>query len=264
MMNSLYLLYFLFVLMLVQLSYLMYEKDNQSIFVFAIIVFITYLVNPNMIFVLGVSMISIQLLKYLRSSSIHEGMENQEEFTKLDCKDFMELVNKNIKKNTVDVSNNTIPKVALDFCRKIRISYIDSKTDCEFYEYYLKEYNLITDNLSIKWVDDNIYDSNQFSHIICNEGMCKRNLPQHIQNDLQKINPPISSFTTENFEENSIHEDKSDPNHISNVMDRLQTNTPELVDSLKILKTLDMNQVNSLINNLNSLAGTFSGMAGKS
>ena len=61
-MYSLPLLYFLFILMLLQLSYLMYSGDNQSLFVFALIVFITYLVFPNMIFVLGISLISINLL----------------------------------------------------------------------------------------------------------------------------------------------------------------------------------------------------------
>jgi hypothetical protein len=36
-----------------------------------------------------------------------------------------------------------------------------------------------------------------------------------------------------------------------------------LVDSLKILNTIDINQVNSLINNLNSIAGSFKGMTSK-
>jgi hypothetical protein len=257
-MNSLYLLYFLFVLMLIQLSYLMYNKDNQSIFVFAIIVFISYLVNSNMIFVLGVSIVSINLLRYLRISTVYEGMENQEEFTKLGCREFMDLVYKKI--NSADKSS--IPKPASEFCDKIKTSYIDSETDCDFYKYYVSEFNLITDNTSIKWINENIYDSTKFEHIVCNGGICKRNLPESIQNDLKKINPPISSFNRENFEENNIHEDLSDPNHISNVMDRLQKNTPELVDSLKVLNTLDMDKVNSLINNLNSLAGTFKGITG--
>ena len=61
----------------------------------------------------------------------------------------------------------------------------------------------------------------------------------------------MDSYNKEYFGDN-IEEDKSDPNHISNVMERLKENTPEMIDSLKILNSLDMNQVNSLINNLNS------------
>ena len=260
-MGSLPLLYFLFVLMLVELSYLMHKEDNQSIFVFAIIVFISYLVNSNMIFVLGISLISINLLKYFRGS-LFEGMENDDtdsshtENPRRNCKDFKETVIKNIDNVLSDSSNNDIPNNAFFYCKKIKKQYIDAETDYDFYEYYKDNFNNITDRLSINWINKNIYKSTDFEYISCNLNTTKRNLPEHIEKELKDSNKLITSYNKEYFKDN-IEDDTEDPNHINNVMDRLKTNTPELVDSLKILNTIDINQVNSLINNLNSLAGSF-------
>jgi hypothetical protein len=267
-MNSLWLLYLLFVLMLFQLSYLMYKRDNQSIFVFAIIIFISYLVNSNMIFVLGLSLISINLLIYLRTSVVFEGIENPvssdetiSSDEKINCKDFKGIMIKNVNLS-LDSSDNNIPDKALDFCMTMKKVYIKAENDYEIFDTYKKEFNKITDKKSIKWVNDNIYDSKKIeeSYVICSPQNGGRNLPDRIKKELAELpgNKPISEFNQEQFE-NNIEDDKNDPNNISNVMKRLETNTPDLVDSLKILNTLDMNQVNSLINNLNSLAGTFKG-----
>ena len=260
MMTSLPLLYLLFILMLFQMSFLMYKKDNQSIFVFAIIILISYLVNHNMIFVLGLSLVSINILIYMRSNVVYEGMENKEEMVmKRDCKDFKEYAYKRIKNSLSDVSGNSIPNIAMGFCDKVKNNYLDAETDYDFYNNYIKEFNKITDTASLKWIDENIYNSKYFSEIKCNELNSKPNMPEHIQQGLDNMNKPLHSYTKENFGENLIDGDKNDPNHISNIMERLEKNTPELVGSLEMLKTLDMNQVNSLINNLNSLASTFKG-----
>lgn len=272
-MNSLSLLYLLFILMLLQLSYLMYKKDNQSIFVFAIIIFISYLVNSNMIFVLGLSLLSINILVYLRSSVIYEGMSETEQspqsssenYEKMDCRDFKLLINKKINDALVDSSGNTIPKYALSFCNKMKNMYIQAETDYEYYDSYIKEHNKISNKQDLDWIDKNIYNSKDSSrlgspYIICTSENSGKNLPEHIAKGLEesKSNTSISSYNKEHFE-NNIEEDKSDPNHISNVMNRIQTNTPDLLESLKLLNTLDMKEVNSLINNLNNIAGTFKG-----
>ncbi len=253
--------------MLFQLSYLMYKTDNQSIFVFAIIIFISYLVNSNMIFVLGLSILSINILIYLRSSVIYEGITNPNETLnddeKMDCKDFKLHINKKINQVlSRDISDNSIPKTALSFCNKMKSMYIKAETDYEFYDYYIKETSNIIDNDVIEWINSNIYDSEKLAsnYIICSSENSDKNLPEHIKKGLEesKANKPIDAYNKEHFD-NNIEEDKSNPNHISNVMQRIETNTPDLVESLKLLNTLDMNQVNSLINNLNSIAGTFKG-----
>ena len=176
---------------------------------------------------------------------------------KRDCKDFKEYTYKRINKALSDPSANSIPDVAMIFCNKVKKDYLDAETDYEFYNNYIKEFNKITDTISLNWINENIYDSKYFSEIKCNELNSKPNMPEHIQKGLES--KPLDSYTKENFGENLIDGDKNDPNHISNVLDRLEKNTPELVGSLEMLKTLDMNQVNSLINNLNSLASTFKG-----
>lgn len=254
-MTNLYWLYLLFVVTLIQICYLMYSGDNQSIFVFSIIIFISYLINPNMIFVLGISIVSINLLRYFRENTF-EGMENNDEETddkkKMDCKDFKIHINKKVNNA---LSNPTdIPKEAMPFFKNLKTQFVEADTDYDYYKYYVDKFNKIIDTSTIEWINENIYNSDEFSYIICNRKNTNRNMDEHIEKGLKKINPPIS-YNKEEFS-NNIEEDTTDPNHINNVMDRLKKNTPELADSLKILNSIDINQVNSLINNLNSLSGS--------
>jgi hypothetical protein len=255
--NNQSLLYFLFILTLVQITYLIFVDDKKSIFVYAVIIFITYLVNPNMIFVLGISLLSINLLTYFNINiPVYEGMEN--EILKPNCTQFKKQIYERINialNNDTDVSNN-IPANAIIFCNKIKKQYVDAETDYDFYEYYKNNFNYITEQKTINWIEDNIYKSSDFKYIKCNIESSALNESVEVINDKKKVNPPISSFNNE-YDKNNINEDKTDPNHIENVMNRLQQNTPDIIDSLKILNSIDINQVNSLINNLNSIAGSF-------
>lgn len=72
--NNVKLLYFVFFISLFNLSYFVYNKDNQSIFLFAIIALIVYLFNKNMIIVLAFTMICVNGLLLINSST--EGLEN--------------------------------------------------------------------------------------------------------------------------------------------------------------------------------------------
>ena len=74
--NNVKLLYAVFFISLINLSYFIYNKDNESIFLFAIIGLIVYLFNENMIVVLLSTMVFVNGL--IAISCISEGLENKE------------------------------------------------------------------------------------------------------------------------------------------------------------------------------------------
>ena len=75
--NNVNLLYIIFFLSLLNLSYFIYNKDSQSIFLFSVIALIVYLFNNNMIIVLLFAMICVNGLILINLST--EGMENKSE-----------------------------------------------------------------------------------------------------------------------------------------------------------------------------------------
>jgi len=265
-MTSLPLLYIVFILMIAQVSYLIYKKDTQSIFIFGIIIIISYLIFQNMIFVLGISLIAINLLMYFKNSK-YEGMTNSD---MINCNDFKNNIY--IKIN-IDPIEENIPKEAMTFFNKIKSKFVnsnvDSISDIDFYKFYMDSYKMLKDKKSIEWINEYIFDYKKIDTVKCSTNVNSKNnssdiedtpIPSIIKNNINssdKSNKPTpSSYNNDKFE-NNIEENKNDPGNLSNIIDRLKENTPQLAESLKFLNSIDINQVNSLINNLNTLAGSF-------
>ena len=87
--NNVKLLYAVFFISLVNLSYFIYNRDNDSIFLFAIISLVVYLFNNNMIVVLGSTMIFVNALILI--NSIPEGLENKGELEVSTVKESIKL-----------------------------------------------------------------------------------------------------------------------------------------------------------------------------
>jgi hypothetical protein len=78
--NNIKLLYFIFILAIINIGGFIYIKDNQSIFLFAVISIIVYFFNTNMIIVLLSSMIIVNTLIFLNKlNGPIEGLENEED-----------------------------------------------------------------------------------------------------------------------------------------------------------------------------------------
>ena len=82
--NNVNLLYIIFFISLLNLSYFIFNKDTQSIFLFAVIALIVYLFNNNMIIVLLFTMICVNGLILINLST--EGLENKSEPEKVEPK----------------------------------------------------------------------------------------------------------------------------------------------------------------------------------
>lgn len=78
--NNINLLYLVFVLFIINLGVFIYNKDNQSIFLFSVMALIIYFFNKNMIVVLLFPMIFINALLLINKLNSKEGFkENYEE-----------------------------------------------------------------------------------------------------------------------------------------------------------------------------------------
>jgi hypothetical protein len=73
--NNINLLYLVFVLFIINLGIFIYNKDNQSIFLFSIMALIIYFFNQNMIIVLLSPMIFINALLLINQINSKEGFK---------------------------------------------------------------------------------------------------------------------------------------------------------------------------------------------
>ena len=86
--SSIYLLYFIVIVSLLNVFVLLLNQENESVFLFIIIASLIYMNNKNLIFVLGIPFIVVNILKYLKKifnrNNIHEGFApgNPEVYTK--------------------------------------------------------------------------------------------------------------------------------------------------------------------------------------
>jgi len=106
--NNVKLLYAVFILTIFELFYFIYNKDNQSIFLFAVIALIVNFFNNNMIIVLCFTIICVNGLILL--NKINEGMEN-EGMKELKSKEQIEPLPKleNIKHNKKELVKELLP-----------------------------------------------------------------------------------------------------------------------------------------------------------
>jgi len=238
--NNKAILYLLFVLTLANLSYFIYIKDNYSILIFALIAVLIYLFNSNMIIVLGLSIFAINILVLARDS--REGFESP-----TSCFEFTDAVNTNMFSTDISGVKKTLEKPVNDFKLKIKDGVkkaMDGEyTDTEFYNEYVNEYKKLNDDELKEWLDTNIVNVNNFS-TICTT----KKGPTNIKKEALK-NEFDDSTTLKETEESG--------KKLNNMIERVKDDNPELEESLKVLKGVDMNELNKLLNKLNAFTDSF-------
>lgn len=232
--NNKYILYLLFVLTLFNIGYFIYLKDNYSILNFCLITILIYLFTKNMIIILGLTILIINILVLARRSN--------EGFTDLSnnkCTDFTNKVYKNLY--SVDISG--IPVKLKDFKDAIKPFMKDAldgnDTDKGFYLKYKNEAEML-DNKNQKWLNDNIVDIDEYKDI-CYKSSVKKMI-EPLENELE--------YTLKDH----AKEDKK----ISNMVESVKKDNPEIENAINILSGVDMNELNKLINKLNTFTDNFS------
>lgn len=116
--NNIILLYLVFALFIINLGVFVYNKDNQSIFLFSILSLIIYMFNNNMIIVLIIPIIFINMLILINKlSSTEKFQENFEE-------DFEEINedsdNDSDNENTINEKGSDYSKENTQLIKKIK------------------------------------------------------------------------------------------------------------------------------------------------
>jgi len=94
--KNIYVLYFIFLVSILHAGWFLYYKHFKSIIIFATSCLVIYLINKNMIIVLGISIIIVDLLYILNKK---EGFEEKDS----SMNSIMETID-----NSIDNSNNSI------------------------------------------------------------------------------------------------------------------------------------------------------------
>ena len=171
--NNITLLYFVFILAIINIGGFIYIKDNQSIFLFAVVSIIVYFFNSNMIIVLLSTMLIVNTLIFLNKlNGPSEGYENEEDEEKDEDSTIKEpLISNDEEKDedsTIKESNN--PEIIEELENSEPTNEIGKLTD-------------INDDTDTKSIKDKI----------------KKVIPENDDNtplDINKINRQINKLTS--------------------------------------------------------------------
>ena len=228
--NNKYILYLLFVLTLFNIGYFIYLKDNYSILIFCLIVILIYLFTKNMIIILGLSIFIINILVLARDS--REGFTDP---SNNECSDFKNKVYKNLY--STDISG--IPTQLNDFKDIIKPFMQDTldgnDTDKGFYTKYKNEIESL-DTKSQKWLKNNVVDLDKYEE-------CYKT----------KTNSSKTIEPLENEIGYTLKDVRSEDKKLKTVMD-----DPDIESAINLLSGVDMNELNKLINKLNTFTEKFS------
>ncbi len=180
--ESVPLLYFLFFATIVHLGYFILIKDSQSIFIFCLVSIFVYLVIPNMVAVLAITLLFVDMLYIVNAKTTNEGFSGTVKFKDL---------------SGVDISANEFMKKTLE----------------------------------------NSKDKDK---------------------DNENDNDPDKDPEDESNEGTVLEEVDEQSNKLSNVIEKIKAVSPEMVDSLTMLNSIDISELNKLINNMNKIATTIS------
>lgn len=137
--KNIYVLYFIFLVSILHAGWFLYYKHFKSIIIFATSCLVIYLVNKNMIIVLGISIIIVDLLYILNKK---EGFEEKDSSMDNSNNSIMET----IMKLSIDNSNNLLINEnminATDETDETNVDY-NSQTDKEKMSNYMEDKTII-------------------------------------------------------------------------------------------------------------------------
>lgn len=211
--HNVYLLYFLFIATLLHLGYFLFTKENVLIASFSIAVLFLYLVNPNMVIVLGISLIFVDLLYLVQK--VPEGFGSGIDISGV-------RVREGFDSSGIDMSGVDMSGVDISGTR-IREKFTDKDGQ----------------PLTI---------TNLFNKV--------KELQETEDPDLRNaVNTMVGAkgVIKEKLTENSIEEVDKQSSKVKSLINTVKDMSPELSESLKSINTIDINELNKLINNLNSM-----------
>lgn len=107
--QNIYLLYFLFFATLVHLGYFVFISETQSLILFSLMFLFVYLIRPNMIIVLGISLLFVDLLYILKNTNegfkvSKESMDTKKEKEESEDKEYSGDTTTALSKNKIKIT----------------------------------------------------------------------------------------------------------------------------------------------------------------
>lgn len=212
--HNVYLLYFLFISTLLHLGYFLVTKETLLLACFSLAVIFVYLVNPNMVIVLGVSILFVDLLYLVRK--VPEGFTDASKNKK----------NDDSSGNEIDISGN---------------EGFDTVTESE------KKPNKFVDSDGNPLTITNLFNKVKDMNSDKLEGL---------EGDLRdSVNTMVGAkgVLKEKMTESSLEDVDKQTSNVKTLINTVKEMSPELNESLKAINSIDINELNKLINNLNSM-----------
>jgi len=212
--HNVYLLYFLFIATLLHLGYFLVTKETLLLACFSLAVIFVYLVNPNMVIVLGVSILFVDLLYLVRK--VPEGFTNASKNKQ----------NDDSSGNDIDISGNEGFDPDMEIEKKPN-KFVDSDGNpLTITNLFNKVKELQSDKM--EGLDGDLRDS--LNTAVGVKGVLKEKMTESSLEDVDKQSTNVKTL-------------------INTVKDM----SPDLNESLKAINSIDINELNKLINNLNSM-----------
>jgi len=232
--HNVYLLYLLFIATLLHLGYFLVTNESLLLACFSLAIIFVYLVNPNMVIVLGVSILFVDLLYLVRK--VPEGFTNS-------------------SKNKVDASRNNVDASGNQLCyddsgNVIDCDYNESSKNEGFETYDPSGINVKQSN---KFVDS---DGNPLTITNLFNKMKDLQNTDKLEGDLRdSVNTMVGlkGVLKDNMTESSLEDVDKQSSNVKTLINTVKEMSPELTESLKSINSIDINELNKLINNLNSM-----------
>jgi len=104
MFKNVYLLYFIFLISIINITWFIYHKNYDNIIIFITIGLLIYLINKNMIFVLGISIIITNIL-YIKKEGLELGKNLDNSYNEMIDNSYNEMID-NSYNEMIDNSYN--------------------------------------------------------------------------------------------------------------------------------------------------------------
>ena len=152
--NNVMLLYGLFILTCINIGYFLYNNEFQSILFFSISCLIIYLINKNMIIILGLSILFVNVNRALRKKEgFKEGNKNKKK-----NKPNPQMTDTTVESDTIEDSSETIDPLEIDSLETDPLETDPLETDPLEIDALEIDTNDITENF-----DNYVYDKNTFN-----------------------------------------------------------------------------------------------------
>jgi hypothetical protein len=228
-------LYLGFMITLLNIGYFITLEEYQTIVSFVVITSVCSMFTKNILLLIIFGIVGMNIFYMIKQKTI-ENMENMENNLDMSYNSFKKNVSNTV--NDIDVSN-------LEKENKEFVIYVKSNINLTPSEYYTEFKNKYREMSDTKWIDKNVI---HFKDVIITD----EKYDYSIKNETNERNQRNETFTpNETIDEMP----ESSNEEFESIINKLKETTPDLdlSKSLDVLNKLDINEVNKLINNMNTI-----------